>query len=56
MQVLKVKAISDAHVQQSGLDFTIVRSGGLSNQPGSGQITLGQTPVGEAVAPLSVSS
>lgn len=40
-QVLKVKAVSDAHVQQSGLDFTIVRPGGLSNEPGSGQITLG---------------
>jgi len=92
MQVLKVKAVSDAHVQQSGLDFTIVRPGGLSNGPGSGQISLGrqvqggqipredvarvvvaclsepgsfgqtfeivggQTPVGEAVASLPLSS
>ena len=92
MQVLKVKAVSDAHVQRSGLDFTIVRPGGLSNEPGSGQISLGtqvqggqipredvarvvvaclsepgslgqtfeivggQTPVGEAVASLPLSS
>ncbi|WP_161880516.1 SDR family oxidoreductase [Deinococcus alpinitundrae] len=42
IQVLKVKAVSDAHVQHSGLDFTIVRPGGLSNEPGSGQITLGR--------------
>ena len=41
MPVLKVKAVSDAHVQQSGLDFTIVRPGGLSNEPGTGKIKLG---------------
>ncbi|AZI42205.1 SDR family oxidoreductase [Deinococcus psychrotolerans] len=42
MPVLKVKAVSDAHVQQSGLAFTVVRPGGLSDQPGTGQITLAQ--------------
>ncbi len=40
-QVLEVKARSDAHVQHSGLDFTVVRPGGLSDQPGSGRVTLG---------------
>ena len=39
--VLKVKAVSDAHVQESGLDFTIVRPGGLTNDSGSGQVTVG---------------
>ncbi|OLV19804.1 SDR family oxidoreductase [Deinococcus marmoris] len=40
-QVLKVKAQSDGHVQQSGLDFTIVRPGGLNDEPGGGKITVG---------------
>ncbi|AWN23946.1 NAD-dependent dehydratase [Deinococcus irradiatisoli] len=41
VQVLKVKAVSDGHVQRSGLDFTIVRPGGLSHDPGTGRVTLG---------------
>ncbi|CAM3948830.1 SDR family oxidoreductase [Deinococcus marmoris] len=40
-QVLKVKAQSDGHVQQSGLDWTIVRPGGLTDEPGSGRVTVG---------------
>ncbi len=39
--VLKVKAVSDAHVQGSGLDYTIVRPGGLTNDSGSGQVRVG---------------
>ncbi|WP_407570908.1 SDR family oxidoreductase [Deinococcus altitudinis] len=39
--VLRVKAVSDAHVQASGLDFTIVRPGGLTDDHGSGQVAMG---------------
>ncbi|MDB5046657.1 MAG: hypothetical protein JWQ08_2707 [Deinococcus sp.] len=39
--VLRVKAVSDAHVQTSGLDYTIVRPGGLTDAPGTGQIQVG---------------
>ena len=46
-QVLRVKAESDSHVQGSDLDWTIVRPGGLSDQPGSGMVTLDtHTPSG----------
>ncbi len=34
----RVKATSDAHVQASGLDYTIVRPGGRTNEPGSGLV------------------
>ncbi|MDV6375701.1 SDR family oxidoreductase [Deinococcus arenicola] len=40
-QVLRVKANSDRHVQNSPLDWTIVRPGGLNDEPGSGQVALG---------------
>jgi len=36
--VLRVKAASDAQVQANGLDYTIVRPGGLTNEPGSGLV------------------
>ncbi|PNY80689.1 SDR family oxidoreductase [Deinococcus koreensis] len=36
--VLRIKAGSDAHVQASALDWTIVRPGGLSDTPGSGRV------------------
>lgn len=36
--VLRVKADSDAHVQASGLDWTVVRPGGLLDGPGSGKV------------------
>ena len=39
--VLRVKAVSDAHVQASTLDFTIVRPGGLTNEQGSGRVSAG---------------
>ncbi|ULH15933.1 SDR family oxidoreductase [Deinococcus sp. KNUC1210] len=39
--VLRVKAVSDAHVQASGLEFTIVRPGGLTNETGTGQVAVG---------------
>jgi uncharacterized protein YbjT (DUF2867 family) len=40
LQVLQVKAESDRHVQGSDLDWTIVRPGGLTDQPGSGMVTV----------------
>ena len=39
--VLRVKAVSDAHVQASGLAFTVVRPGGLTNDTGTGQVAVG---------------
>jgi len=39
--VLRVKAASDAHVQASTLDYTIIRPGGLTNDPGSGLVEIG---------------
>ena len=39
--VLRVKAVSDAHVQASTLAFTIVRPGGLTNEQGSGRVSAG---------------
>ncbi|GAA0503258.1 SDR family oxidoreductase [Deinococcus depolymerans] len=39
--VLRVKAVSDAHVQASGLDWTVLRPGGLSDTPGSGRVSAG---------------
>lgn len=39
--VLRVKAGSDGRVQRSALDWTVVRPGGLSDDPGTGQVTVG---------------
>ncbi|WP_019010109.1 SDR family oxidoreductase [Deinococcus aquatilis] len=39
--VLRVKAVSDAYVQASGLEYTIVRPAGLTDAPGTGQIQIG---------------
>ena len=36
--VLRVKAQSDAHVQRSALDWTVVRPGGLIDEPGTGLV------------------
>jgi uncharacterized protein YbjT (DUF2867 family) len=36
---LKAKAEADAYVVASGLDYTIVRPGGLTDEPGTGLIT-----------------
>lgn len=44
--VLRVKAKSDAFVQASGLDSTIVRPGGLQDTPGTGQVTVGMPAPG----------
>lgn len=48
--VLRVKAISDAHVQASGLDWTIVRPGGLLDQPGTGRVQVAARLPGGAVS------
>lgn len=41
--VLRVKAQSDAHVQHSALDWTIVRPGGLTDEPGTGLVHVAST-------------
>ncbi len=45
---LKAKAIADAHLARSGLDFTIVRPGFLTHDAGTGKIR-----VGDDAEPLS---
>ncbi len=35
------KAVADRHLRESGLDYTIVRPGFLTNEPGSGAIAIG---------------
>ena len=37
----RAKAVADAHLQASGLDYTIVRPGFLTNEPGTGAIATG---------------
>ena len=39
---LEAKAEADAAVASSGLDFTIVRPGGLTNDPGTGRVRVGE--------------
>ena len=38
----RAKAIADRHLQASGLDYTIVRPGFLTNEPGAGAIATGE--------------
>ncbi|MBB6016684.1 SDR family oxidoreductase [Deinococcus radiopugnans] len=49
-QVLKVKADSDSYVQGRALDWTIVRPGGLTDEPGSGKVTLGTHAPGGSIS------
>jgi uncharacterized protein YbjT (DUF2867 family) len=37
---LQAKAEADGYVRASGLDYTIVRPGGLTNEPGTGRVTI----------------
>jgi uncharacterized protein YbjT (DUF2867 family) len=37
---LRAKAEADAYVQASGLDYTIVRPGGLTDEPGTGRVKI----------------
>ena len=46
----EAKAQADEAVAESGLDYTIVRPGGLTNEPGTGKVA-----VGEHVEPGSIS-
>jgi len=39
---LKAKGRADADLADSGLDYTIVRPGGLTDDPGTGRVRLGQ--------------
>jgi uncharacterized protein YbjT (DUF2867 family) len=40
---LEAKAEADAYVQASGLDYTIVRPGSLTDDPGTGLVTVSRT-------------
>src|ERR1700712_4636035 len=40
---LRAKSEADAALRESGLDWTIVRPGGLTNDPGTGKISVGET-------------
>ena len=39
---LEAKAAADAALERSGLEFTIVRPGGLTDDDGTGRVTIGQ--------------
>lgn len=47
--VLRVKAVSDTHVQRSDLDWTIVRPGGLIDTPGTGKVQVSAQVPGGAI-------
>lgn len=47
---LRAKAVSDAFVRDSGLEWTIVRPGGLTDEPGTGQVTVGVDLPGGKIA------
>lgn len=55
-KVLHVKADSDSHVQGSSLDWTIVRPGGLNDQPGVGKVTVGEHAPGGSITRDDVAS
>ena len=40
---LRAKGRADDAVRASGLDATVVRPGGLTNDPGTGRVTVGET-------------
>jgi nucleoside-diphosphate-sugar epimerase len=40
-QYLRAKAKADRELETSGLDFTIVRPGGLTDEPATGKVTVG---------------
>jgi uncharacterized protein YbjT (DUF2867 family) len=40
----EAKAEADKYVEDSGLDYTIVRPGGLTDDPGTGTVDLGDAP------------
>jgi nucleoside-diphosphate-sugar epimerase len=42
----EAKAEADKYVEESGLDYTIVRPGGLTDDPGTGKVDLGDGPGG----------
>jgi nucleoside-diphosphate-sugar epimerase len=41
-EYLRAKAKADRELEASGLDYTIVRPGGLTDDPGTGLVTVGQ--------------
>ena len=45
----EAKAEADGRLQQSGLDYTIVRPGGLTDDPGTGLVTVGTDLGGGAI-------
>jgi uncharacterized protein YbjT (DUF2867 family) len=47
---LRAKGRADAELQASGLDYTIVRPGWLTDEPGRGRITVGRDLIGGAVS------
>ncbi len=47
--VLRVKAVSDAYVQHSKLDWTIIRPAGLTDTEGTGHIAIGMPAAGGIV-------
>ena len=48
---LEAKAEADAYVVASGLDYTIVRPGGLTDQPGTGRVLVSRDLGGRGLIP-----
>jgi uncharacterized protein YbjT (DUF2867 family) len=53
---LRAKAEADRALEQSGLDYTIVRPGGLTDAPGTGRITLADRLTGGSVARADIAA
>lgn len=53
---LRAKADADAALEASDLDWTILRPGGLTNQPGTGRVRIGSVPFSGPVSRDDVAS
>ena len=49
-EYLRAKADADRALRESGLEFTIVRPGGLTNEPGGGRIAVGERLEGGSIS------
>ena len=47
---LRAKAQADADLRRRDLDWTVVRPGGLTNSPGTGEVTLGESIGGGSIS------
>jgi uncharacterized protein YbjT (DUF2867 family) len=55
-EYLRAKAVADAALQESGLDYTIVRPGGLTDDPPTGLISVGERLEREEISRADVAA